>query len=177
MRPASLAADLSRRDFTVNAMAVPLAGDPDLIDPHRGLEDLRRGVLQVLHPGSFEDDPTRALRAARYAARYALALEPTTAELIRRAELATVSRDRAEAELGKLAAEPEARRAFELLGDWGLLELRPEALELAAAVGELDGCGAMARCRPAGGRGACGRAGPGAPRGARARLGRAGAPL
>ena len=137
VRPASLADDLSRRDFTINAMAVPLAGDPELIDPHGGLEDLGRGELRVLHPGSFEDDPTRAVRAARYAARYGFALERTTAELIRRADLATVSGDRAEAELRKLAAEPEAPRAFELLGEWGLLELRPEALELVAAVGEL----------------------------------------
>ena len=137
VRPATLAADLHRRDFTVNAMAVELSGDPELIDPHGGLEDLQRGELQVLHPRSFEDDPTRSLRAARYAARYGFALERATEELIRRANLSTVSRDRVEAELRKLAAEPEARRAFELLSEWGLLELQPGALELAAAVGEL----------------------------------------
>jgi tRNA nucleotidyltransferase (CCA-adding enzyme) len=91
----------------------------------------------VLHPRSFEDDPTRAVRAARYAARYGFALDGSTAELIRRADLATVSRDRVEAELRKLAAEPEAPRAFELLGEWGLLELWPGAPELAGAVGEL----------------------------------------
>ena len=136
-RPAPLAADLARRDFTVNAMAVPLAGDAELIDPHRGLEDLRRGELRVLHPGSFGDDPTRALRAARYAARYGFALEHTTADLIRHTDLSTVSRDRVEAELRRLAAEQEAPRAFELLGEWGLLELEPGALELAAAVGQL----------------------------------------
>jgi tRNA nucleotidyltransferase (CCA-adding enzyme) len=137
VRPAALAADLARRDFTVNAMAVPLAGDPELIDPHRGLEDLQRGELRVLHPRSFEDDPTRGVRAARYAARYGFTLELTTAELIGRADLSTVTHDRREAELRRLAAEPQARRALELLGEWGLLELRPEALELAAAVGEL----------------------------------------
>jgi tRNA nucleotidyltransferase (CCA-adding enzyme) len=137
IRPASLAADLARRDFTVNAMAVPLAGDPKLIDPYGGREDLQRGELRVLHPRSFDDDPTRALRAARYAARYGFAPERVTADLIRRADLSTVSRDRVEAELRKLAAEPEARRAFELLGGWGLLELQPGALELAAAAGEL----------------------------------------
>src|SRR5436190_5747505 len=137
VRSASLAADLARRDFTVNAMAVPLAGDLELIDPHGGLEDLRRGQLRVLHPGSFVDDPTRALRAARYAARYGFALEGHTAELCGLADLSTVSRDRRDAELRKLAAEPQARRAFELLGEWGLLELEPEAAELAGAVGEL----------------------------------------
>jgi tRNA nucleotidyltransferase (CCA-adding enzyme) len=137
VRPAPLSADLARRDFTVNAMAVPLAGDPELIDPHRGLEDLRRGELRVLHPRSFVDDPTRALRAARYAARYDFALERETAELLRRTDLNTVSRDRAEVELRKLAGEPEARRGFELLGEWGLLELAPVALDLVAAVGEV----------------------------------------
>jgi tRNA nucleotidyltransferase (CCA-adding enzyme) len=137
IRAAPLAADLARRDFSVNAMAVPLAGDPELIDPHRGLEDLQRGQLRVLHAGSFVDDPTRALRAARYAARYGFALERHTAELCRHTDLSTVSRDRTDAELRKLAAEPEARRAFELLAEWGLLNLSPDALELAGAVGEL----------------------------------------
>jgi tRNA nucleotidyltransferase (CCA-adding enzyme) len=137
VRPASLAADLARRDFTVNAMAVPLVGDPELIDPHRGLEDLQRGELRVLHPRSFDDDPTRAARAARYAARYGFALERRTAELISKADLSTVSRDRVDAELRRLAAEPQARQAFELLGEWGLLELGLGALDLVAAVGEL----------------------------------------
>src|SRR5829696_695584 len=68
VRPASIGEDLARRDFTVNAMAFPLSGDRRLIDPHAGLEDLRAGTLRILHDGSFVDDPTRALRAARYAA-------------------------------------------------------------------------------------------------------------
>jgi tRNA nucleotidyltransferase (CCA-adding enzyme) len=137
VRPASLSADLARRDFTVNAMAVPLAGPPELVDPHDGLDDLRRGELRVLHPGSFADDPTRALRAARYAARYGFELESQTARQLERADLSTVSGDRREAELRKLAGEPQARRAFELLGGWGLLELEPGALELAATAVEL----------------------------------------
>jgi tRNA nucleotidyltransferase (CCA-adding enzyme) len=135
--PASLSADLARRDFTVNAMAVPLVGPPELVDPHDGLDDLRRGELRVLHPGSFVDDPTRALRAARYAARYGFELESQTARQLERADLSTVSSDRREAELRKLAGESQARRAFELLGGWGLLELEPGALELAAAAIEL----------------------------------------
>src|SRR5690242_5223386 len=49
VRPATLTEDLARRDFTLNAMAVPLTGDPELIDPHGGLEDLERGALRVLH--------------------------------------------------------------------------------------------------------------------------------
>src|SRR5919197_1273689 len=57
VRPARLVEDLARRDFTANAMALPLAGG-ELIDPHGGVDDLREGVLRVLHPDSFRDDPT-----------------------------------------------------------------------------------------------------------------------
>ena len=78
--PSALAEDLARRDFTVNAMALPLLGTAELIDPHGGRADLERGVLRILHSRSFEDDPTRALRAARYAARLGLALDAETKE-------------------------------------------------------------------------------------------------
>jgi len=137
VRPAPITDDLARRDFTVNAMAVPLAGSPQLIDPHGGLADLRSGELRVLHRLSFADDPTRALRAARYAARYGFALERRTAELLRGVDLSTVSIERVEAELRRLAGEPEARRGFEHLDEWGLVELAPGAPELVGAVAEL----------------------------------------
>jgi tRNA nucleotidyltransferase (CCA-adding enzyme) len=137
VRPASLADDLARRDFSVNAMAVPLLGEPELIDPHGGRTDLERGALRVLHGRSFVDDPTRALRAARYAARYGFELEPRTAELLRGADLRAVSADRVEAELRKLAREPQARRGFELLRDWGLVELGDDAPPVVDAVTEL----------------------------------------
>ena len=137
IQPATLSEDLARRDFTLNAMAVPLAGDPELIDPHGGLEDLRRGALRVLHDDSFVDDPTRALRAARYAARYGFDLDPDTERLLREADLATVSSDRVDAELRKLAAEETARRGFELLDEWGLVPLPDGAPELIDAVSAL----------------------------------------
>jgi tRNA nucleotidyltransferase (CCA-adding enzyme) len=94
-------------------------------------------VLRVLHDRSFVDDPTRALRAARYAARYGFELEPRTEELLREADLGTVSNDRVEAELRKLAAEPQARRGFELLSEWGLVPLAEGAGGLVDAVVEL----------------------------------------
>jgi tRNA nucleotidyltransferase (CCA-adding enzyme) len=129
--------DLARRDFTINAMAVPLDGEAALIDPHGGWEDLAEGLLRILHPRSFEDDPTRALRAARYAARFELGLEPQTAARLRATDLATVSADRRRAELVRLAAEPTAVEGLALLAEWGLLEPREGGLELAAAVAEL----------------------------------------
>lgn len=132
VRPAPLAEDLARRDFTINAMAAPLSEPGELIDPHGGREDLDAGRLQVLHVDSFRDDPTRALRAARYAARLGFVLELGTERLLRGAELGTVSGDRVEAELLRLAEEPEWRRGFELLREWGLLDAAD--LDLAAAV-------------------------------------------
>ncbi len=84
VEPSSLGDDLARRDFTINAMAIPLGREPILIDPHGGRDDLAAGLLRVLHPRSFADDPTRALRAARYAARFGFALEAETAELLGR---------------------------------------------------------------------------------------------
>jgi tRNA nucleotidyltransferase (CCA-adding enzyme) len=134
---AGIAADLGRRDFTINAMAIPLQGEPRLIDPRGGRNDLEAGLLRVLHERSFEDDPTRALRAARYAARFGFEPEPRTAALLRAADLAAVSAERREAELLRLAAEAHAARGFELLAEWGLVEPRAGGVSLATAVAEL----------------------------------------
>ncbi len=134
---AGLDEDLARRDFSVNAIAVSLDALGELIDPERGLDDLRAARLRTLHAGSLADDPTRALRAARYAARLGLELEPQTLAQVRAADLETASADRVETELRKLAGEPEPRAGFELLSAWGLLELEPAAAELLEAVAEL----------------------------------------
>jgi tRNA nucleotidyltransferase (CCA-adding enzyme) len=121
VRPAPIGEDLARRDFTVNAMAFPLKDDPELIDPHDGLEDLRAGRLRVIHDRSFIDDPTRALRAARYAARLGFDLEPGTARLLAEADLSTVSEDRIQNELHKIAEEDDPARALQLVIDWGIM--------------------------------------------------------
>jgi tRNA nucleotidyltransferase (CCA-adding enzyme) len=124
VRPgATIEEDLGRRDFTINAMAVPLDGAAP-VDPHGGAADLEAGVLRVLHGRSFVDDPTRALRAARYAARFGFELETETEGLLRRTQLGSVSADRREAELLRLAAEQTAAQGFELLAAWGLVEPR-----------------------------------------------------
>jgi tRNA nucleotidyltransferase (CCA-adding enzyme) len=137
VRPASLADDLARRDFSVNAMAVPLQGEPRLIDPHGGEADLAARRLRVLHDRSFADDPTRAIRAARYATRLGFELDPHTEELARGADLGTVSEDRREAELHRLASEDSPRRGFELLDDWGLVALHEQDGELIDSVVDL----------------------------------------
>ncbi len=124
----SLSADLSRRDFTVNAMAAQLPG-LDLVDPFGGLADLRDRILRT--PGravdSFSDDPLRILRAARFVAE--LGLTPTEevrdamAELAPR--LAIVSAERIAAELEKLlrASRPGGPSAgIDLLVQTGVAE-------------------------------------------------------
>jgi tRNA nucleotidyltransferase (CCA-adding enzyme) len=133
----SIEEDLSRRDFTINAMAIPLQGEPRLIDPYGGRRDLEEGVLRVLHDRSFVDDPTRAIRAARYASRLGFQLEPKTEELLRQTDLTTVSADRRRTELERLAGEENACDGFELLGRWGLIDLRPGGIELMQAVDSL----------------------------------------
>jgi tRNA nucleotidyltransferase (CCA-adding enzyme) len=135
VRPAPIGEDLARRDFTVNAMAYPIAEDAELLDPHGGLDDLRAGRLRVLHGRSFIDDPTRALRAARYAARFGFELEPGTATLLADTDLSTVSEDRVQNELRKIAAEEEPARALQLILDWGVMPtLDPVAPERVAGV-------------------------------------------
>jgi tRNA nucleotidyltransferase (CCA-adding enzyme) len=135
--PAGIEADLGRRDFTINAMAIPLEDEGRLVDPHGGRADLEACLLRVLHARSFLDDPTRAIRAARYAARFGFQLEEETERLLRATDLSTVSADRRQAELLRLAAEPTATAGFRSLGEWGLIELRRKGLELAAAVDDL----------------------------------------
>jgi tRNA nucleotidyltransferase (CCA-adding enzyme) len=126
VQAAGIADDLARRDFSVNAMAVPLAGEAELVDPHGGLDDLGETILRALHDRSFADDPTRALRAARYAARLALRLDPDTETWLRATDLETVSAERVEAELRRLAAEPDPQAALSLLVEWGLAEANVE---------------------------------------------------
>jgi tRNA nucleotidyltransferase (CCA-adding enzyme) len=135
---ADIEADLRRRDFTINAMAIPLGeGGTELIDPHGGRADLAAGLLRVLHDDSFREDPTRAIRAARYASRLGLAVEPETEVLLREADLGTVSSERREAELRRLAGEEYAPHGFELLAGWGVLPVPREGIELAEAISRL----------------------------------------
>ena len=122
--PATLAEDLRRRDFTVNTLAVGLTGDDlgHLYDPFDGVADLEAKLIRVLHERSFLDDPTRLLRAVRYATRLEFELDPETERLAREAvaaeALSTVSGKRIRADLMKLLCEPEVGRAIE-----GLREL------------------------------------------------------
>jgi tRNA nucleotidyltransferase (CCA-adding enzyme) len=125
--------DLARRDFTVNAMAIPLADPEELLDPYDGRQDLRDGLLRVIHDSSFVDDPTRAIRAARYASRFGFGLEPHTRELLLVTDLGSVTPERRAEELRRLAAEERGVRGLELLAGWGLAEPGPGGERFAVA--------------------------------------------
>jgi len=130
VEPAGIEEDLARRDFTINALAAPLDRPGEILDPCGGLADIERRVINVIHAGSFVDDPTRALRAARYAARLGFDIDHRTAELLPSVDLNTVSRERFESELELIAAEPTALEAVRLASAWGLLGLDDEDLAL-----------------------------------------------
>ena len=122
VKPGSLASDLFRRDFTINAMAVVLgpARHGQLLDPYNGRGDLKDKLVRVLHEKSFIDDATRIWRGLRYEQRLDFQLEPETLKLLKRdiPRLETISGDRIRHELELILAEeyPEKviRRAQEL---------------------------------------------------------------
>ncbi len=121
----SLEDDLSRRDFTVNAMALRLPRH-EFVDPHGGLRDLADRVLRApARPEDlFDDDPLRMMRAARFAAQLGFTVAP---EVIRAmtamaGRIGIVSAERVRDELSKLIRAPHPRRGIELLVDTGLAD-------------------------------------------------------
>lgn len=120
--------DLKRRDFTINAMALPLmsASFGPLLDPFNGLNDLRAGLIRVLHDASFRDDPTRLYRAARYAARYHYTFEPHTAAFAETAidnrNLSTISTGRKRREIERGMGESHIAACFAVSDAQGLLQ-------------------------------------------------------
>jgi tRNA nucleotidyltransferase (CCA-adding enzyme) len=105
VRWASLEEDLRRRDVTVNAIALRPDGTLAAVDG--AMDDLRDGVLRVLHDASFRDDATRLWRVARYAARLGFAVDPQTSALAAAADPSTVSGDRLGGELRLALREPD----------------------------------------------------------------------
>ncbi|HEV7494739.1 HD domain-containing protein [Baekduia sp.] len=130
----SLIEDLAKRDFTINAMARPLAGG-ELVDPHDGAGDLAARRLRMVAPSSFEDDPLRTLRLARFASELAMEPDPETAAAAaqRAPQIAGVAAERVFAELKRVIA---ADRVLEGLALMDTLGLTPHVLpELSALRG------------------------------------------
>jgi poly(A) polymerase len=136
----SLHDDLARRDFTVNAMAARLPGR-DFVDPFGGLVDLRRAVLRT--PGrpedSFNDDPLRMMRAARFSAQLGFAVAPEVVAAIKdmAERIDIVSAERIRDELSKLLCAREPRRGLTLLVETGLAaHVLPELPKLRLEIDE-----------------------------------------
>lgn len=120
LRGERIEADLCLRDFTANAVAVPLAelaAEP--LDPTGGLADLERHLLRATSEHSFEDDPLRILRAARLAAGLGFELDPHTAELARTSSrrAGEPAGERQFAELRLLVGGPDPARGLRLLDE------------------------------------------------------------
>jgi len=130
----TLEEDLRRRDFTVNALALPLSEaacsrHAGIVDFDEGIADLEQRHLRVLHPRSFHDDPTRALRAARLAPRLGFTLSRGSRSALRDAlrdgAFGRVSGDRLRREIVKLFDDSlrglDPSRALRLLSEWHVL--------------------------------------------------------
>jgi tRNA nucleotidyltransferase (CCA-adding enzyme) len=135
VKPAELADDMRRRDFTINAMAVALRGDElgHLHDPHGGRRDLDDRLVRVLHDQSFLDDPTRLIRAARYETRLGFHMDDHTERLARDAveigAMKTLTGTRLRDALFLLLAEHDAPSALKRLHDLGVDQALDPALE------------------------------------------------
>jgi tRNA nucleotidyltransferase/poly(A) polymerase len=162
--PATIEEDLARRDFTVNAMALPLwvvidlllssqfniaSLSSEILDPFQGKRDLESRSIHVLHPRSFTDDPTRLFRALRYAVRLSGGLSGETsrlfAEAVSQPVLQSVSVNRILTEVRKGLTESDAPLLITRMFETGLLssalDLRPSSsiANLEATVGSIVG--------------------------------------
>ncbi len=134
VQPATIAEDLARRDFSINAMALdvqPIIHNKEhwfaptsLLDPFNGKQDLKNRLLRVLHNNSFTDDPTRILRSVRLMSRLGLRIEPHTAALLRVAleqkRLEQTSPDRIRTELCLALKEPRPDEVLHLADTLGI---------------------------------------------------------
>jgi tRNA nucleotidyltransferase (CCA-adding enzyme) len=154
---AALREDLYRRDFSINAMAVPLGpkGPLGLVDYFGGWQDLQDRQIRILHTLSFVEDPTRILRAVRFAHRYSFRLEEETAacatEAVLQGFLDRVSTERLRNELILMWKEPKSGAAMATLAELGVLgKLLPEVELLGdqALTGLLDGYEALNATMP-----------------------------
>jgi poly(A) polymerase len=121
LRAETIEGDLRARDFTVNAIAIPLAGG-DPIDPTGGVADCEARLLRVASDSAFRDDPIRLLRACRIAAAFGLAIDPGTVELARQgsAHAADPAGERQFAELRGIVAGRDPLRGLELMDELAL---------------------------------------------------------
>lgn len=133
MRGDDLEADLRARDFTINAMALPLDEPGKLIDPLGGAADLHKGIVRACTPQSLQDDPVRILRGVRLASSFSFQITPETRSQMRAAlpGLRQVSVERLRDELFRILGSKQAALSIRVLSVLGALEyVLPELEEL-----------------------------------------------
>jgi hypothetical protein len=128
IRDGSIEADLSLRDFTINAMAWPLT-EGEVIDPHGGVADLEAELVRAVGERAFADDPLRTMRMARFACELGFRVDAGTRRLAaaHSPAIQSVSPERSFYELARLVCSPAPLRGIELMDEAGLVrELLPE---------------------------------------------------
>lgn len=122
----TIAQDLLRRDFTINALAMCLDNDAfgTIIDKTDGLKDLKTGTIRVIHNNSYTDDPTRIFRACRYSGRYNFQISESDKDLIHKAipVVSHLSGERIRNEIENILAEEHAPKIIDMFADFGVFE-------------------------------------------------------
>jgi len=143
VKPGTLFDDLKRRDFSINAIAFGISKKNfgEIIDPFGGIEDIKKGVIRVLHNKSFIDDPTRIFRALRYKNRFNFTLEPKTEDLMREAidngMISLLSGQRILNELELILSEDSFLETVKDLTDYEIYKIDPEDMRLLSRAGPL----------------------------------------
>lgn len=128
VHPSTIEDDVARRDFTINTLVVRLDGEHfgDFFDLLDGQADLAQGIIRVLHPNSFIDDPTRIFRAVRYEQRYGFKIDDDTLRLVNREAfevLAKISGERIRHEFDLIFVEENAALMLARLKELGALNV------------------------------------------------------
>ena len=131
VRDGAIEADLALRDFTINAMAVPLVAGEPLIDPHGGIDDLRDRIVRVVGERSYAEDPLRTLRMARFACELGFAVDAETRWLAAdsAAAIDQVAPERIFHELRRLIVSADVLRGLDLMDEVGLIAILLEEIE------------------------------------------------
>ncbi len=124
LRDDDIHSDLAHRDFTINAMAEPLAGG-ELLDPHGGRADLERRLVRMVSAQALEDDPLSSLRAVRIAVELDLQLDPATGQAAAKNApgIERVAAERVFGELKRVISADNVRRGLELMAEHGLTDV------------------------------------------------------
>ncbi len=139
--PSTIIEDLNRRDFTTNAMAMSISKEDfgEIFDPFNGLEDIKKGLIRVLHKNSFNDDPTRIFRALRYKNRFGFKIEKKTKILIKEAidkkMIKQLTGQRILNEIRLIFTEKKYQETIKDLSDLIIFKIKKKDLELLPLLG------------------------------------------